>query len=130
MKKAYISKSLFPPPNYAHSVKVNSSDYLFTAGVVPLDKSGVLVGKGSVEQQTIAIIQNLERVLLENGFTLRQIVKMTIFVVASDRGLLSTVWDELKRLGITSPQIAATLVGVSCLGYQDQLVEIEVIAAK
>jgi enamine deaminase RidA (YjgF/YER057c/UK114 family) len=48
-----------------------------------------------------------------------------VFFVARDRSDLVKVWDVVSsRLG----RAPSTLLGVSLLGYTDQLVEIEAIA--
>jgi hypothetical protein len=53
-------------------------------------------------------------------------LKTTIYVVAADRAALVQVWDVVsRRLG----RAPSTLLGVSHLGYPEQLVEIEAVAA-
>jgi enamine deaminase RidA (YjgF/YER057c/UK114 family) len=53
-------------------------------------------------------------------------VKTTIYVVGEERADLVRAWDVIaERLG----RAPSTLLGVSLLGYPDQLVEIEAVAA-
>ena len=53
-------------------------------------------------------------------------VKITVYVVANDRAELLTVWRAVQETGMAGA--ASTLLGVSLLGYEGQLVEIEAIA--
>ncbi len=53
------------------------------------------------------------------------LLKTTVFVAGKERADLVRVWDTISpRLG----RAPSTLLGVSMLGYPDQLVEIEAIA--
>jgi enamine deaminase RidA (YjgF/YER057c/UK114 family) len=53
------------------------------------------------------------------------VVKTTVFVAAGERADLMRVWEVVSaHLG----RAPSTLLGVSLLGYPDQLVEIEAIA--
>jgi hypothetical protein len=47
-------------------------------------------------------------------------------VVAGERADLSAVWVAVQESGIA--EAASTLLGVSMLGYEGQLVEVEAIA--
>ncbi len=129
MKKSYISPSLLFPPSYAHIVQVNGRDIFFSAGAVPLDASGALVGGTDIKLQTQRAVENMQTVLAEQGLQNSDVVKLMVYIVG-DTSTLSAAWNELVRLGIANSTIAATLLGVTYLGYQGQLIEIEVIAAK
>jgi enamine deaminase RidA (YjgF/YER057c/UK114 family) len=66
-------------------------------------------------------------VLAQRGLDADALLKTTIYVVGHERGDLVRVW------GVVSEQLGrapGTLLGVSFLGYPDQLVEIEAIAAR
>jgi enamine deaminase RidA (YjgF/YER057c/UK114 family) len=55
------------------------------------------------------------------------VLKTTVYVVAADRSELVRVWDVVaERFGDARPP--STLLGVSFLGYPEQLVEIEAVA--
>ena len=52
---------LFPPPDYAHVALLQPSERLvFTAGAVPLDPGGALLGAGDFIAQTKQVLNNLE----------------------------------------------------------------------
>ena len=80
---------------------------------------------GDLQAQADRCVDNLLAALAEHGATATELLKTTIFVVASDRSQLTTVWDVVAdRLG----RAPSTLLGVSMLGWPRQLVEIEAIA--
>lgn len=60
------------------------------------------------------------------GATSRDVVKTRVYVVPKDRSHLSDVWGVAQELGMADA--ASTLLGVSVLGYEGRLVEIEAIA--
>ena len=99
---------------------------VFTAGACPLDEEGRIVAPGEHEAQAARAVENLVAALAEYGAGPAALLKTTVFVVAADRADLVRVWDVVAaRLGRTP----STLLGVSLLGYPEQLVEIEAIAA-
>ena len=55
-------------------------------------------------------------------------MKVTVFVASSDRSDLVTAWGVVHEQ-FAPHEPAATLLGVSTLGYADQLVEVEAVAA-
>ena len=120
-----IASELFPPPAYAH-VAVAHGTLVLTAGAVPLDADGALVGPGDERTQTRQVIENLLVQLREGGAQPEQVVKTTVYVVAAEPAPLSAVWEIVSE----SPLAGApsTLLGVAALGYEGQLVEIEAIA--
>ena len=100
---------------------------MLTAGGVPLDADGTLVGPGDYAEQTRRVIANLLAALEAGGATPGDVAKTTVYVVTAHlRGPLGDVWEVVR----SSPLAGApsTLVGVSTLGYEGQLVEIEAIA--
>jgi enamine deaminase RidA (YjgF/YER057c/UK114 family) len=56
-------------------------------------------------------------------------VKTTVFVASNERTDLLAAWEVVEqRFGDSGPP--STLLGVSILGFSDQLVEIEAVAAR
>ena len=101
---------------------------VFTAGACPLDDSGSTVVPGNVGAQAHAAMGNLRRALAAAGARLADVVKVTVFVASSDRTDLVTAWGVVHEQ-FAPHEPAATLLGVSTLGYADQLVEVEAVAA-
>ncbi|MFB7664452.1 RidA family protein [Kitasatospora sp. NPDC056138] len=121
--------TLFPPPGYAHTAVVEAGERLvFLAGSVPLDADGGLVGPGDFAAQTRQVLANLETALEAAGSSLPQVVASTVYVVADEPARLSEVWDVVNSSGLAEGPHTSTLLGVACLGYTGQLVEITATA--
>jgi enamine deaminase RidA (YjgF/YER057c/UK114 family) len=115
------------PYSYA-AVTVNRPVLVFTAGACPLDGAGATVAPGDVGAQAEAVMGNLRTALEFAGARLDDVVKITVYVASSERSDLDTAWSVVHRwFGSLEPP--ATLLGVSVLGYPDQLVEVEAVAA-
>jgi enamine deaminase RidA (YjgF/YER057c/UK114 family) len=115
--------NLYPEVPYEYSRTARG--LVFAAGACPLDEAGRVVAPGDREGQAIRAAENLLAALAEHGVGADSLLKTTIFVVAEEQTDLVRVWDVVTaRLGRTP----STLLGVSVLGYPEQLVEIEGIA--
>jgi enamine deaminase RidA (YjgF/YER057c/UK114 family) len=113
---------LFPGVPYEYSSTANG--LVFAAGACPLDAEGRTVA-GDIEAQARRAADNLLEALADAGAQSADLLKTTIYVVAEERSDLVRVWRVVsERLG----RAPSTLLGVSFLGYPDQLVEIEAIA--
>jgi enamine deaminase RidA (YjgF/YER057c/UK114 family) len=117
---------LSQPPGYSHAVVASGRRLVSTAGAVPRDAEGNLVSPGDRHAQARQTLENLELALGAVGATGRDVIKMTVYVVADERGDLSAVWGAVQESGIAGA--ASTLLGVSMLAVEGQLVEMEVIA--
>jgi enamine deaminase RidA (YjgF/YER057c/UK114 family) len=121
--------SLFPPPAYAHASVVEAGTALaFLAGSVPLDAGGELVGPGDPVRQAEQVIANLEEQLRAVGSDLAHVVATEVYVVSSEPAVLSAVWSVVEASGLSAGPHSSTLIGVACLGYTGQLVEITATA--
>ena len=118
---------LFPPPGYAHVAIASAARLVITAGAVPLDDEGNLVGTGDYRAQARQTLDNLLRQLAAAGAGAEDVLKTTVYVVARDSVDLVAVWDVVQESPLAAA--ASTLLGVALLGYSGQLVEIEAIAA-
>jgi enamine deaminase RidA (YjgF/YER057c/UK114 family) len=117
---------LSQPPGYSHVVVASGSRLVTTAGAVPLDAEGNLVGAGDLHAQARQTLQNLALALEAVGATGRDVIKMTVYVVAGERADLGAVWGAVQESAVAGA--ASTLLGVSMLALEGQLVEIEAIA--
>ena len=100
---------------------------LFTAGACPLDGEGSVVGRGDHRAQAEKAMENLFTVLQVHRAGPEHLVRTTVYVVG-DRPDLVAVWDVVAA-SLAPHRPPSTLLGVAVLGYQDQLVEIDAIAA-
>ena len=121
-----LSSELGPSPGYAYVARARPGAFVFSAGAVPLDRNGDLVGEGDLEAQVRAVVDNLDRALATAGAASDAVVKTTFYVVASERADLGRAWRVFARSPLSSAP--STLVGVTHLGYEGQLAEIEAIA--
>ena len=119
------AEGLAAPPGYTHVAVASGATLVFTAGAVPIDTDGELVGAGDIEAQTAQVLANLLRQLDTGGAGPDDVVKTTVYV-ASDHDDMIRVWDVVQRSPIASAP--STLLGVALLGYTGQLVEIEAVA--
>jgi len=115
--------ALSQPPGYSHVVLASGTRLVTTAGAVPLDAEGDLVGAGDL------LVQARKTLALQAvGVRGQDVIKITVYVVAGERADLGSVWNVLQESDIAGT--ASTLLGVSMLAVEGQLVEIEAIADK
>ncbi len=101
---------------------------IFTAGACPLDAAGETVAPGDIAAQAEQVMQNLRTALQAAGADLGDVLKTTVYVAGGERRDLVTAWEVVRR-HFGSHDAPSTLLGVSVLGYPDQLVEVEAVAA-
>jgi enamine deaminase RidA (YjgF/YER057c/UK114 family) len=117
---------LSQPPGYSHVVVASGRRLVTTAGAVPLDAEGNLVGAGDLLVQARQTLENLALALEAVGARGQDVIKVTVYVVAGGRADLGSVWNAVQESGVAGT--ASTLLGVSMLALEGQLVEIEAIA--
>jgi enamine deaminase RidA (YjgF/YER057c/UK114 family) len=117
---------LSDPPGYSHAVVASGERLVVTAGAVPLDADGNLVGHGDYVAQTRQVVDNLELALRAAGARGEDVLKTTVYVVTGDSADLAAVWRVIQESEMAAA--ASTLLGISLLGYEGQLVEVEAIA--
>jgi enamine deaminase RidA (YjgF/YER057c/UK114 family) len=100
---------------------------VWTAGACPLDGGGATVAPGDVTAQAHQVMRNLREALRGAGAELTDIVKTTVYVASSRQEDLVAAWTVVRSYmgGHDAP---STLLGVTVLGYDDQLVEVEAVA--
>lgn len=121
------SPELAAPPGYAHVAVASGHRLVLTAGGVPLDATGNLVGAGDVHTQARQVILNVLEQLRLAGATADDVLKTTVYVASSDNRDLVSAWQVVQESPLAPA--ASTLLGVATLGYAGQLVEIEAVAA-
>jgi enamine deaminase RidA (YjgF/YER057c/UK114 family) len=120
---------LFAGTPYDYASVAPAGGIVFTAGACPLDADGTVMAPGDFKAQTQRTLDNLAIALAEAGSSLEQVLKTTVYVAATDRSDLVRVFDLVEeRFAPMRPP--STLLGVSLLGYPEQLVEIEAIALR
>ncbi len=118
--------TLAPPPGYSHVAVGRGGTMVFTAGAVPLDAQGELVGEGDAVAQAEKVIENLLAALETGGAGPGDVAKTTVYVAGVSHAVQVDVWQVVRNSAIGAAP--STLVGVPILGYRGQLVEVEAIA--
>ncbi|GAA2262975.1 enamine deaminase RidA [Streptomyces ruber] len=129
MIQRVTSPALFPPPTYSHASVVEAGTKLaFLAGSVPLDADGKLVGEGDPVRQAEQALGNLGEQLRAVGSGFEHVVSTDVYVVSGDPAVLARVWEVVEASGLSLGPHSSTLLGVACLGYPGQLVEVTATA--
>nr|WP_194719966.1 RidA family protein [Cellulosimicrobium arenosum] len=114
---------------YAYAATVTAGTRLvFLAGACPLDADGRTVAPGDHAAQAAQCIENVLLALDAAGATLEDVVSTRVLVASSRQDDLVAAWDVV-RAAFGDHDVPSTLLGVTVLGYADQLVEIEAVAA-
>src|SRR5919107_2032185 len=93
---------LASPPGYAHVVVATGTRLVMTAGAVPLDEAGNLIGAGDVRAQARQTLRNLMRQLEVAGASGEDVLKTTVYVASTDRADLVACWDEVQQSPIAA----------------------------
>ncbi len=104
------------------------SRLIFLAGACPLDEAGATVAVGDYAGQAAQAIANLRTALAAAGADLTDVISTRVLVATTRQPDLVTAW-QVVRDTFGEHDVPSTLVGVTVLGYDDQLVEIEAVAA-
>jgi enamine deaminase RidA (YjgF/YER057c/UK114 family) len=124
------SSALTDQVPYAYASVVEGPGRLvFTAGACPLDDHRVVVAPGDVAAQARTVMENLREALHAASAELTDVARTTVYVASSRREDLVAAWDVVSAT-FGDHDVPSTLVGVTVLGYPDQLVEVEAIAVQ
>ena len=123
------SAALSDVAEYAYASTVAAGTRLvFLAGACPLDEHGATVAVGDVAGQAAQCIANLRTALAAAGAGVDDLVQTRVLVATTEQQDLVAAWDVV-RAAMGDHDVPSTLLGVTVLGYDDQLVEVEAIAA-
>ncbi|MFF1541909.1 RidA family protein [Microbacterium sp. NPDC058269] len=115
------------PYAYAATAPAGSR-LIFLAGACPLNDDGTTAAPGDYAAQAARCVETLEEALHVAGATLTDVISTRVLVASSAQADLVTAWDVIHA-AFGSHDAPSTLLGVTVLGYDHQLVEIEAIAA-
>ncbi|WP_265445517.1 RidA family protein [Flexivirga meconopsidis] len=115
------------PYAYAATTETASRPVYF-AGACPLDADGATVAIGDVAGQARQCVANLLTAMQDAGATLQDVIYTRVLVATTSRDDLVSAWDVVAK-AFGDHDVPSTLTGVSVLGYPDQLVELEAVAA-
>lgn len=110
---------------FSRAVEAPAGRTIYVAGQVPTRADGLVVGKGNLRLQTVAVMDKLKAILEANGSRMDDFVSLTIYV--TDMGQMGVVRDV--RMGyFTPPYPAMTGVEVTALADPDFMIETDGVA--
>jgi 2-iminobutanoate/2-iminopropanoate deaminase len=124
MTKTIVRPAASAPVGGAYSPGVRAGDFLFCAGQVPVDPATGQLVAGDIRVQTERILQNILLILKDQGLTLDNVVKATVFL--TNLGDFAAM-NETYAGHFRKDPPARTTVQVSALP-RGANIEIEVIA--
>ena len=101
---------------------------IFLAGACPLNEDGSTAAAGDYAGQAARAVANLRIALAAAGAVLHDVISTRVLVASNRQQDLTAAW-EVVRDAFGEHDVPSTLMGVTVLGYRDQLVEIEAVAA-
>jgi enamine deaminase RidA (YjgF/YER057c/UK114 family) len=121
--------SLSDVAQYAYAATAPAgSRLIFLAGACPLNEDGSTAAVGNYAGQATKAIENMRAALTASGASLQDVISTRVLVASTRREDLVAAW-EVVRDSFGDHDVPSTLMGVTVLGYADQLVEIEAVAA-
>lgn len=122
------SDSLADTP-YAYAATAPAGSRLISlAGACPLEDDGSTTALGDYAAQAARCVETLRGALAASGAALTDVISTRVLVASTRRADLVTAWNVVEA-AFGSHDVPSALLGVTVLGYDDQLVEIEAIAA-
>jgi enamine deaminase RidA (YjgF/YER057c/UK114 family) len=123
------SASLSSVAEYAYAATAPASARLiFLAGACPLNDDGSTAAVGDYAGQAAKAFQNMQTALSDAGASVHDVLYTRVLVASSQQQDLVAAW-QVVRDSFGGHDVPSTLMGVTVLGYADQLVEIEATAA-
>jgi len=119
------------PAGYSHITISPAGRLIHFAGQCPNDLDGNVVGvPGDFIAQTDQVIANCLAVLAAAEVSPSDVVRSIVYVVSGKPPDLSAVWRRLRESPLAPAfTTASTLLGVAALGYEGQLVEVDLTAS-
>jgi enamine deaminase RidA (YjgF/YER057c/UK114 family) len=123
------SSSLSDVAEYAYAATAPAGARLiFLAGACPLNHDGTTAAPGDYAGQAAKAFENMRTALDDAGASIEDVISTRVLVATTRRQDLVAAW-EVVRDSFGPHDVPSTLLGVTVLGYADQLVEIEAVAA-
>ena len=121
---------LWPSAQYGFSQVVVSTGtkVIHCAGQTAWDKDMNLVGGDDLEQQTVQALENIKSALAAAGATMKDVVRLDIYVVDYDRDKLPAIGTATSRYFDPDHLPASTLLGIDALAMPEFLIEITATA--
>lgn len=123
------SERLSDVAEYAYAATApKDARLIFLAGACPLTEHGETVAVGDYAGQAAACVETMTEALAAAGASIADVISTRVLVASTSQADLVTAW-EVVRDAFGTHDVPSTLMGVTVLGYDNQLVEIEAVAA-
>ncbi|WOH20817.1 RidA family protein [Paenarthrobacter sp. GOM3] len=124
------SEQLSDAAEYAYAaIAPAGARMVFLAGACPLEEDGTVAGEGNYAEQAAKCIHNMKIALHEAGASLQDVISTRVLVASTKQADLVTAWQVVRDAFGVKSMPPSTLMGETVLGYDNQLVEVEAIAA-
>jgi 2-iminobutanoate/2-iminopropanoate deaminase len=111
-------------PNLPFHPAVRAGDFIFVSGQVAKDADGNMIS-GTIEEETRGTIESIRRVLVEEGATLADVVRVTTYLDdARDFGRYNRVFGELfkdavlARTTVEARAVINTKIEMEAIAYK------------
>jgi len=95
VRKKMICSDKAPAPVGPYSQAVRAGEFLFVSGQIPMSAQSGEIVTGSFDRQVRTVLDNITVIIQDAGFTLDNVVKVTIFLADMDRfAELNAIYDE------------------------------------
>jgi enamine deaminase RidA (YjgF/YER057c/UK114 family) len=127
--KLIRATALWDSAQYAYAATApKDARLIFLAGACPLNPDGSTAAVGDYAGQAAACIETMKSALETAGATIEDIISTRVLVASSRQADLVSAWNVVRE-AFGEHDVPSTLLGVTVLGYDEQLVEIEAVAA-
>ena len=111
-------------PNLPFHPAVRAGDYIFVSGQVPKDENNDVIS-GTIEEETLATLKTIERIIAEEGATLSDIVRITTYLEDTrdfgryNRAFLQGIGDAvLARTTVEAKAVINTKIEMEAIVYK------------
>jgi 2-iminobutanoate/2-iminopropanoate deaminase len=110
---------------YAQAVKIG--DTIYVSGQVSHDSNGNIVGRRDMEVQMRQAYANIQKLLVQYGATMENIVDEILFVTDMDAAFSAAVKCR-QEVFSGNPVVASTIIQIQRLAFPDLMIEIRCVA--
>ncbi|MGC3874465.1 RidA family protein [Halomonas sp. GXIMD04776] len=115
--KAIIQTQKAPAAIGPYSQAIKAGNTVYMSGQIPLDPQTMELVSGDIEDQVRQVFTNLRAVCEEAGGSLKDIVKLNLYLVDLDNfGVVNQIMEEF----FTAPHPARAAVGIKALPKKSQ----------
>jgi len=122
---------LHPTGGYEHVTIVEAGRTAYLAGQCPVDADENVVGVGDLDRQIEQVAANCLAALAAARARPEDVVRSIVYVVSAESKVVGGAWHRLFEHPELGPafKAASTVMGVTALGYEGQLIEVDLTAS-